>query len=396
MNWKRPVQRGPRRVTSRSDPPPLVAPPGLKGVQVANTTIGAVRGSEGFYHYRQYDAVEVAANRSFEAVAHLLLDGTLPGVTGETRFRSELAAHRKLESSSSHLIELLVNSGHTPLTVLRAVLSVAVDPTPWLDLDKRQRRSTLVAAIGMTPTILAAAYRRSQGLAPIPPDPTLSHAADYLRMVTGATPPEAKARAVETYLSLTADHGFNASTFTSRVVASTGADLGGALSAALSALMGPLHGGAPSRALDMIDSIGDPANVDVWVRNELEAGRKIMGFGHAVYRTADPRSTLLRQTAISLGGDIVDRAIEIEERILAVLRAAKPQATIVTNVEYYAGVVLHLCGIPPEMFTPTFTTSRIVGWSAHILEQTSDNKIIRPSAHYIGPEPPQPLPTADE
>lgn len=249
--------------------------------------------------------------------------------------------------------------------------------------------TAVMTAIGVTPTILAAIYRRQQGRTPLTPDPALSHAADYVRMVTGSTPTEAHARAVETYLSLTADHGFNASTFTSRVIASTGADVGGALSGAVAALVGPLHGGAPSRVLDMIEAIGDPANTERWATTELNAGHKLMGFGHAVYRAGDPRSELLRQTALGIGGELVDRAVAIEKRILARLHQWKPDATIVTNVEYYAAVVLHLAGIPQEMFTSTFTISRVVGWSAHILEQAANNKIMRPSANYTGPEPPQ-------
>ena len=199
-------------------------------------------------------------------------------------------------------------------------------------------------------------------------------------------PPEL-IRAVETYLLLTIDHGFNASTFTTRVVTSTGAGVGSALSAAVGALSGPLHGGAPSRVLDMLTDIGEPADTERWAEARLAAGDKIMGFGHAVYRADDPRSDLLKEVAVDLGGDLVDRAVEIEHRMLAVLRAWKPGAVIVTNVEYYAAIVLHLAGLPQEMFTPTFTTSRVVGWVAHLLEQAADNKIMRPKARYVGPEP---------
>lgn len=370
----------------------LNAPPGLKGLVVADTGIGAVRGDEGFFHYRQYDATAVAESRSFEAVAHLLLNGTLPSPAEEATFRADLAAARRLPEPLATLADHFADAGHTPLASLRALLSVAVDPQPSLDLDDAERRAAVLQAIGATPTVLAAIHRRQAGLTPLAPDPALSHAADYVRMVTGSTPGAAHAQAVERYLSLTADHGFNASTFTSRVITSTGADIGGVLAGAVGALSGPLHGGAPSRVLDMIEAIGDPANTERWGRDELEAGRKLMGFGHAVYRAGDPRSRLLKQTAIDLGGEIVDRALEIEERMLSMLADWKPDATIVTNVEYYAAVVLHLAGIPQDMFTPTFTTSRIVGWSAHIVEQAADNKIMRPAARYTGIEPPVPLP----
>lgn len=372
---------------------PLIAPPGLKGLIVADTAIGAVRGSEGFFHYRQYDATEVAAGRSFEAVAHLLLRGALPSAAEESAFRAELAAARRVDERLAGLVDRFADTGHSPLAALRGLLSVAVDPRPSLDLSDDERRTAVRAAIGATPTVLAAVYRRQNGQTPLAPDPALSHAADYVRMLTGSTPSDVEARAVETYLSLTADHGFNASTFTARVITSTGADIGGVLGGAVGALSGPLHGGAPSRVLDMVEAIGDPTATEAWAERELAAGRKLMGFGHAVYRAEDPRGILLRETAIGLGGELVDRAIDIEDRMLALLRRRKPDATIVTNVEYYAAIVLHLAGIPQDMFTATFTTSRIVGWGAHVLEQAADNKIIRPAARYVGDAPPQPVPT---
>ncbi len=374
--------------------PPTIAPPGLKGLVVADTAVGDVRGEEGFFHYGAYDATEVAAARSFEATAHLLLHGDLPNRLGESAFRAELAERRRLTPAVATLADHFADAGHGPLATLRGLFSVAVDPTPSLDLDDDARREAVLAAIGATPTVLAAVHRRQNGLTPLAPDPALGHAADYLRMVTGATPDAQTARAVETYLSLTADHGFNASTFAARVITSTGADVGGAFAGAAAALSGPLHGGAPSRVLDMVDAIGDPRDTERWARATLDAGDKIMGFGHAVYRADDPRSTLLRQTAIGIGGELVDRALDIEARMLRVLRAWKPGTVIVTNVEFYAAVVLHLAGIPQTMFTPTFTTSRVVGWGAHILEQAANNKIMRPSARYVGPTPPRPVPAA--
>lgn len=363
----------------------LVAPPGLKGLVVADTTVGDVRGSEGFFHYRQYDATEIAADHGFEAVTHLLLDGDLPDGPGLAATQAVLGAARVVEPALVDLAMRLADAGHEPLAALRSLLSLAVDPTPTLDLSPTERRAAAMAAIGATPTLVAAVHRRRCGLEPVAPDPGLGHAADHVRMTTGAATDPARVRAVERYLSLTADHGFNASTFTARVIASTGADVGGILAGALAALSGPLHGGAPSRVLDMIEAIGDPADTERWARAELAAGRKLMGFGHAVYRAEDPRGLLLRRTALEIGGEIVDRAVEIEDRMLSVLRAAKPDAVIVTNVEYYAAIALHLAGIPQDMFTPTFAVSRIVGWSAHLLEQAAAGKIIRPSARYVGP-----------
>ncbi len=367
--------------------PPLIAPPGLKGLVVADTAIGSVRGAEGFYHYRQLDAVDVARHHSFEAAAALLLDGAVPDAEGEASFRAELARARHVEPAVLDLVVELGTRARGPLAALAAAIPLLVDDVATLDLRHEDRRERVVRVAGAIPTVLAALHRSGTGADPVGADPGLGHAADYLRMVAGTTPAPRLVRAVETYLTLTADHGFNASTFTTRVVTSTGAGVGAVFGAAVGALSGPLHGGAPSRVLDMLDAIGDPDRTEAWARPQLDAGQPIMGFGHAVYRADDPRSTLLREVAISLGGELVERALAIEERMLDLLARWKPEATIVTNVEYYAAVVLHLAGLPQSMFTPTFTTSRAVGWAAHLLEQASANKIMRPLARYVGPEP---------
>lgn len=361
-----------------------VAPPGLKGLIVADTEVGSVRGDEGWFHYRGRNAASLARDLSFEEVAHLLLGGELPDGTTKEAFRAELAAARRLTSKAEDLVAALAQTDLPPMSVLRSVLGVVVDPRPTLDLNHDERRAAVIQAIGITPTVLAAVNRIRSGVDPLDPDESLSHSADYLRMTLGKTPLPEHARAVETYLCLTADHGFNASTFAARVITSTGTDVAGALGGALAALAGPLHGGAPGRVLDMLHAIGHPDNAVPWIAEELDAGRKIMGFGHAVYRAADPRSETLKAVAIELGGELVERALDIEGRILAYLAEWKPDAVIVTNVEYYAGVVLHLAGLPQEAFTPTFTTSRVVGWGAHLLEQAANNKIMRPSARYTG------------
>lgn len=365
----------------------LIAPPGLKGLIVAETTVGSVRGEEGFFHYRDHDAIEIARHQTFEGAAHLLIDGGLPDASQESSFRSELSQARRVDEQVFSALKPFVTAGLAPMTGLRAGLALTIDDTPTIDLSTDERRSIAISAIGAVPVLLAGIHRMANGTTPLSADPGLGHAADYVRLVTGATPSPRLARAVETYLLVTADHGFNASTFTTRVVTSTGAGIGSALTSAVAALSGPLHGGAPSRVLDMIDRIGDPTNTERWARDELAAGRKIMGFGHAVYRADDPRSLLLKETAIGLGGDLIDRFIEVEERMLRFLERWKAGATIVTNVEFYAAAVLHLAGIDQPMFTPTFTTSRVVGWAAHLLEQAADNKIIRPAARYVGPDP---------
>jgi citrate synthase len=354
------------------------APAGLKGVVVADTAIGDVRGAEGFYHYREHSAVELARAASFESVWALVLDGDLG---------TPVVPDRSLTPDAWTLVDVVAPRVADPVVGLRSLLPLLVPAEPTLDLTPEERRRDALRAAAVVPTVLAALHRRSQGLDPIAPHPTLGHAADYLRMVTGAMPDERAARAIEAYLIATIDHGFNASTFTSRVVTSTGADVVSAIVAASGALSGPLHGGAPGRALEMIESIGDPANTESWLAPRLAAGEKVMGFGHAVYRTEDPRSRLMKEVARGFGGKLVERAEAIEDRVLAMLRAHKPDHPIQTNVEYYAAVVLELCGLPREMFTPSFTVSRVVGWTAHILEQAAHNKIIRPSARYVGPPP---------
>jgi len=347
--------------------------------------VGSVRGEEGFFHYRSYNAVEIARHQTFEAAAALLIDGALPDQGTENSFRAELATNRHIQPATMSALAAIAPHVTNPLAGLRAAISLVVDDTATLDLTHAERRARVLRVIGATPTILAALHRLSRGESPLDADPSLSHAADYIRMVTGSTPSPRVARAVETYLLLTADHGFNASTFTGRVITSTGAGVGSVYAGAIGALSGPLHGGAPSRVLDMIDAIGDPSNTETYARAELGAGRKLMGFGHAVYRAADPRSVLLKEIAGGLGGGLVERSFDIEAQMLDFLARHKPNATIVTNVEFYAAVVMHLAGIDQDMFTPTFTSSRVVGWGAHLLEQAADNKIMRPKARYVGP-----------
>jgi len=380
-------------------PPPagtMIAPRGLKGVVVADTTIGDVRGAEGFYHYRQYSAVELAERRTLEDVWALVLDGALPRTPAESdEFRAEVARHRALPPRTAAVLPSLVGPGFEPLAALRAALSIWGQERglrPLLDTPSSDAREDCLALCAAVPVLLAALLRLDAGLEPLAPSPDLGHAADWLRMLTGHAPSPAQARAVEGYLISTIDHGFNASTFTARVIAGTGADLGACIVGAIGALSGPLHGGAPSRALDAIDEIGSPARVDAWLRPRLASGAKIMGFGHAVYKTADPRGALLRRVAEGLGGELVGRAAAIEQRIEEVLAELKPGRELRSNVEYWAGVVMELCGVPRAAFTPTFTVSRVIGWCSHVLEQTADGKIIRPSARYVGPLPPQPVP----
>ncbi|CAL9551413.1 Citrate synthase 1 [Streptomyces sp. enrichment culture] len=374
-------------------------PRGLAGVVVTDTEIGDVRGLEGFYHYRQYSAVELARTRSFEDVWHLLVHGELPDSRQSASFAARTAALRRLPDRVRAALPALAAAGGRsgPLAGMRTALSLlgaAQGFRPVYDIDAdRRRRDGLVAAAAV-PTLLTALHRLGRGLRPVEPREDLSYAANYLYMLTGSEPDEERTRAVEQYLISTIDHGFNASTFTARVIASTGADMAGCLTGAVAALSGPLHGGAPARALDTLDAIGTPDRIDSWIRERVLAGERIMGFGHAVYRTEDPRSRMLREVARRFGGPRVEFAVEVERRVEAILAELKPGRELHTNVEFYAGVVMELCGLPREMFTPTFAAARVVGWSANVLEQAEDRKIIRPVARYVGPKAPAAVPRA--
>ncbi|WP_328667568.1 citrate synthase/methylcitrate synthase [Streptomyces sp. NBC_00322] len=376
---------------------PVDVPRGLAGVVVTDTALGDVRGREGFYHYRQYSAVELAERRGFEDVWHLMFHGELPDAAQRAAFVEHTASLRRLPDDVRAALPAIARSCALsgPLAGLRTALSLlgaSAGLRPVYDLGTDRRRTDALAACAAVPTLLTALHRLGQGLEPVEPRDDLPYAANYLYMLTGSEPEPARARAIEQYLVSTVDHGFNASTFTARVITSTGADVAACLVGAIGALSGPLHGGAPSRALDTLDAIGTRERIDPWIRERVLAGERIMGFGHPVYRTEDPRSRMLRGIAESFGGPLVEFAVEVEARVEAILAELKPGRELHTNVEFYAGVVMELCGLPREMFTPTFCAARVVGWSANILEQAEDSKIIRPSARYVGPPPPQPVP----
>jgi citrate synthase len=371
----------------------IEVPAGLSGVVAADTTIGAVDGDRGFFHYGAHDATMLARTRSFEEVWFLVREGRLPDAAESAAFRKRVAELRVLPTALLPMIEVVARQDASMLSKLRAVLSVASECLglrPVIDVDDHARRDQTLRLAALVPSVLAALHRVADGRSPVEPDPTLGHAANYLHQVTGVVPTPVDARAVEQYMILTIDHGFNASTFTARVVASTGADPADAVCAALGALAGPLHGGAPSRALDALDEIGSVDRAADWVRGEVAAGRRIMGFGHAVYRAPDPRSALLREVAERLGGDLVELAIAVEAEILVTLAELKPGRPLPSNVEFYAGVVMETAGLPRTMFTPTFAVSRTVGWCAHIVEQAAVAKLIRPSSRYVGPPPTTP------
>ena len=373
-----------------------LAPPGLAGVAVAETSISDVRGEEGFYHYRGYDATRLADTCSFEQVWHLLLRGSLPDAEELRRFRAEAVEGRLLPDGVAEILERTARlPGYSPLEALRTAVSVsaaALRLRPTLDLREEQVRADALRMAALTPVLLTRLHRAHRGRPPIDPDPDLGYAAAYLQMLSGERPDPRMARAPDKYLILVMDHGFNASTFTARVITSTGSDMGSALTGAIGALAGPLHGGAPSRALDTLDAIGTPERAEAYLRDEILAGRRLMGFGHRVYKTDDPRSVLLHRVAREIGGEQADFAEHVEATALRVLNELKPGRRLYTNVEFYSGVVMNTVGLDRDMFTPTFACSRTVGWTAAIVEQAANNRLIRPTAVYVGPEAPRPLP----
>jgi citrate synthase len=373
-------------------------PKGLEGVVVATTTVGDVRGLEGFYHYRQYSAVELAQQRPIEDIWRLMFRVALPTTTAERdEFNADIRARRAIPAEVADVLPAIARVGaeFVPLDALRTALSqfgAALGFRPSIDVDAAELYDNAMSTCAVVPTLICALWRLRQGLEPIAPKAGLAYAANYLYMMQGNEPSAEHAAAVEKYLISTIDHGFNASTFTARVITSTGADLGAAVVGAIGALSGPLHGGAPSRALQMLDEIGTPERAEPWLRDAVERGDRLMGFGHRVYKTDDPRSLMLREVADQLGGEKMELARHIEATAIRVLDELKPGRRLYTNVEFYAGIVMDRCGIPRELFTPTFAASRVIGWCAHILEQAADNRLIRPSAQYVGPEPPQPVP----
>jgi citrate synthase len=367
-------------------------PRGLAGVVVTDTELSDVRGGEGFYHYREYSAIDLARTRTFEDVWHLMFFGQLPDAETLRTFTAQTVAAREIPENVRRVLPDIAaaSAPSGPLAGLRTAVSLvgaAAGFRPVYDLDVESRRANAMTVCAVVPTLLTALNRLERGLEPVEPRDDLSFAANYLYMLTGVEPDPRHARAIEQYLISTIDHGFNASTFTGRVIASTGADVAACLVGAIGALSGPLHGGAPSRALDTLDAIGTPDRIDPWIRERVLSGDRIMGFGHPVYRTEDPRSRMLRGIAEEFGGPLVEFAVQVERRVLDILAELKPGRELHTNVEFYAGVVMELCGLPRDMFTPTFAAARMIGWSANLLEQATDSKIIRPAARYVGPPP---------
>ncbi|MFB8236647.1 bifunctional 2-methylcitrate synthase/citrate synthase [Kitasatospora purpeofusca] len=360
---------------------------GLAGVVADTTGISTVVQETNSLTYRGYPVQELAARRSFEEVAHLLQYGELPDAAQLRGFRALERALRPLDRTTAELLARLPETCH-PMDVLRTAVSFlgAEDPTeddgrPAPGLAKSL---TLLARL---PTVVAADQRRRRGLDPIAPDPELGYAENFFHMCFGAVPAPEVVRCFEISLVLYAEHSFNASTFTARVVTSTLSDLYSAVTAAIGALKGPLHGGANEAVMHMLEEIGDPARAADWLDRALAGQRKIMGFGHRVYKHGDSRVPIM-QAALD---DLVARSADPQAARLAALHTALREAMlerrgIHPNLDYPAGLAYHLMGFDTPVFTPIFVMSRITGWTAHISEQLAHNALIRPLARYDGPE----------
>ncbi|MCL6624950.1 citrate synthase/methylcitrate synthase [Alicyclobacillus shizuokensis] len=356
---------------------------GLEGVVAAETELSLVDGEKGELVYRGYVAQDLAKSRSFEEVAYLLWYGRLPDPAETARLVDAFKARRQLPDRVRTLIDSLP-ADHDMMSVLRTALSALASPRPW-----PPARDDAAHYAALIPEIIAFRQARLQGREPLRSDPTLSHVANYLYLLTGQKPADEHVRALEAYLILTMEHGMNASTFAARVVTSTQSDMASALTAALGAMKGPLHGGAPSGVIDMLEQIGSPESAEAWLRKKLSADHRLMGFGHRVYKTNDPRARALRDIVAQMADKDAwfHLATHVEETAVRLLEEYKPGRRLYTNVEYWAATILRAVEIPKSLYTATFSLSRTVGWTAHILEQAENNRLIRPQSVYVGALP---------
>jgi citrate synthase len=357
---------------------------GLEGVVAAQTKISDVDGREGKLFYAGYDIADLAAHATFEETIHLLHHLELPTAAQ----LSETVATLRAESSLDPLLVELVGSlaGRTgPMSTLRTAVSAAaaIDPDDEESPEANLRKAYRLMA--KTPQIIATYQRLRTGADAIEPRDDLGMAANFLYALTGKEPDAQVARDFDVVLVLYADHTLNASTFAGRVAAATLADMYAAATAAVATLQGPLHGGAITEVREMLDEIGSPDRAPEWVREKLGRKEKVMGFGHRVYKTWDPRATVLHDIAERLGRHFgetrwFDTSMRIQE---AVMEAKK----LYPNVDFYTASVYSALGLPPDLYTPLFAAARMAGWTAHIREQYTDNRLIRPDSEYVGPEP---------
>ena len=362
---------------------------GLEGMVVADSSTSLVNGVDGKLIYGGYRIEDLAANALFEEVIFLLWNGRLPDADELENLRHTLAESATLPAGLLAMLRMYPTEAH-PMAVLEAaVASLAFYDLDASDASIEAARRKAVRLTGQITTICAAWSRLRAGKDPIAPRLDLTLAQNFVYMLTGDDPDQTASDAINVYLVLLADHGMNASTFTSRVVTATNADIHSAVVAAIGALSGPAHGGANAAAMEMFLDIGDPANVDAWFQREVKQnGRRIMGIGHRVYKAPDPRAGVLKQHSEALAKSSGNTQwFEVAEKLEQAARADDYfiERKLFPNVDYYSAILLYTIDLDVEMFTPLFAMSRIAGWSAHILEQMANNRLIRPSSNYVGP-----------
>ena len=356
---------------------------GLREVVAADTKISDIDGQLGRLWYVGYDIADLADNASYEEVVHLLHNLELPTREQLDSITEFLIEERELSPFLAKLMPELAQQT-SPMSMLRTSVSAAsaYDPDGWDESPEAQYRKAL-RLVAKTPTLIAHYHRLRTGQEVIPPHPKLGHTANFLWMLSGEEPDADDADALDTTFVLYGDHTMNASTFTARIIASTLADMFSAITGAIAALKGPLHGGANEEAMKMLEQIGTPEVAEAHVRDLLGRHEKVMGFGHAVYRTMDPRARVLKRLSQEVG----ERAGETRwfEISAAIEATVMEQRSLYPNVDFYAASVYHVLGIPTDLMTPIFAAARMAGWTAHVREQYADNKVIRPASTYVGP-----------
>jgi citrate synthase len=363
----------------------------LSGVVVADTSISSIDPDKGVLMYRGYDITDLAEHAAYEEVAYLLLEGELPDDEQAEAFAEELAAARELPDAVAKIVDDNARDAGAMEVLRTAVSALSFADPAEAAIDRENERRKAVELIAQLPTIIARYDRRRRGEEAVDPDPSLGYAENFLTMLRGDTPPADEARAFEIAMILHAEHEMNASTFTARVVAGTNADMHSAIVAALCALKGPLHGGANAAAMQMMEEFGSPDDVAAGVAARLEAKKPLYGFGHPLYRAMDPRAPILKRLSQQFADDSTPNFVEIAS---AAESEARAQKGLWTNVDLYSGVLYRSLGIGTDLFIPLFEMSRVAGQAAHVLEQHSGGKIIRPSTEYVG-SPPRRYPVRD-
>ncbi|MEX0753814.1 MAG: citrate/2-methylcitrate synthase [Actinomycetota bacterium] len=360
-----------------------MAEKGLREVVAAQTRISDIDGAEGRLWYVGYEIADLAEHATFEEVVYLLHHLELPNEAQLETLNTFLIDEREPSHFQTELMPTLAQQT-SPMSMLRTSVSSAstYDPDGW-DFSEEANLRKALRLVALMPSFIAMYHRARSGDELIPPNPKLGHAANFLTMLLGEEPDPDAAHALDTTFILYADHTMNASTFTARIIASTLSDLHSAMTGAIGALKGPLHGGANEEAMKMLEEVGEAANAEAYIKDRLSRKQKIMGFGHAVYTTLDPRATVLRdlarQTAERAGTTHLFETAEAIERVTLDERGLYP------NVDFYAAVVYNALGIPTDLMTPIFALARTAGWTAHVREQYADNKVIRPGSEYVGP-----------